>query len=438
MFLGGAKGGGKSWVLRFAPLRWVHLPGFNAVIFRREVEQVKNPGGQWDKSFEVYPHLGGKANKSYLHWDFPSGARIKFSGLKDKNDGRNWFGTEVAFYGFDQLEEFEQQQFFDVLSCKRTTSGAPTQVMITANPDYSSWVRQLVDPWIANDGYVNLDMDGRVRYFTIQEDMITWVDADWRDPNDQPPISMVYFSADVWDNQVLLESDPQYLSALMAQSAVERERYLGIKGRGGNWNIVPTAGKCFKSEWFRFIDERPKREKDDRFVRFWDLAATEKKVAGDDPDYTAGVLVQFRPDKDGNEHGWVLDVKRSQAGADRVDDFILSVATTDPPNTIQVWEEERSGSAPKRDSHYRREMLKKAGIRGEPRPVYGDKVMRANLPSAAIEHGRLVLVRGDRNNDFIAECAQFPDGDHDDQVDALSGAWFEVAMASPLIGQYRA
>ena len=42
---GGAAGGGKTWTLLLEPLRNVDVPGFGAVIFRRESTQIRAEGG---------------------------------------------------------------------------------------------------------------------------------------------------------------------------------------------------------------------------------------------------------------------------------------------------------------------------------------------------------------------------------------------------------
>jgi predicted phage terminase large subunit-like protein len=59
--------------------------------------------------------------------------------------------------------------------------------------------------------------------------------------------------------------------------------------------------------------------------------------------------------------------------------------------------------------------------------VTSDKVTRALAWSNLAEEGKLFLVRGHWNREFIEECAQFPKGTHDDQIDAVSIA---VSMLS--------
>ena len=57
----------------------------------------------------------------------------------------------------------------------------------------------------------------------------------------------------------------------------------------------------------------------------------------------------------------------------------------------------------------------------------GDKFTRAGPVAARVNAGRLKLVRGSWNRAFIDELATFPVGAHDDQVDALSGAYAMLA-----------
>jgi predicted phage terminase large subunit-like protein len=47
---------------------------------------------------------------------------------------------------------------------------------------------------------------------------------------------------------------------------------------------------------------------------------------------------------------------------------------------------------------------------------------RAQPWIAKAEQGKVALVRGAWTGDFLAEVEAFPQGAHDDQVDALSGA----------------
>jgi len=50
-----------------------------------------------------------------------------------------------------------------------------------------------------------------------------------------------------------------------------------------------------------------------------------------------------------------------------------------------------------------------------------DKVTRAQPLLARAEQGKILLLRAEWNNQLIDEFCAFPEVDHDDQVDAVSG-----------------
>jgi predicted phage terminase large subunit-like protein len=54
--------------------------------------------------------------------------------------------------------------------------------------------------------------------------------------------------------------------------------------------------------------------------------------------------------------------------------------------------------------------------------VAKDKITRALPVASRAEAGKVKLVRGEWISDFLDEATVFPHGEHDDQVDAVSGA----------------
>src|SRR4051812_46401674 len=87
---GGAAGGGKTFGLLMEPLRHVHLPLFESVCFRRTSPQITQSGGMWEKSRGMYAPLGAKSNSTDLLWEWPSGAKTRFSHLKDATYLEGW------------------------------------------------------------------------------------------------------------------------------------------------------------------------------------------------------------------------------------------------------------------------------------------------------------------------------------------------------------
>src|SRR6476646_9168831 len=57
------------------------------------------------------------------------------------------------------------------------------------------------------------------------------------------------------------------------------------------------------------------------------------------------------------------------------------------------------------------------------------KVERADPLAAQCEAGNVKVVKGPWNSDYLNELCSFPGGDHDDQVDASSGAFHKLAFS---------
>ena len=79
--------------------------------------------------------------------------------------------------------------------------------------------------------------------------------------------------------------------------------------------------------------------------------------------------------------------------------------------------------------HFKRNVLQGFSVRAH-RPT-GSKETRARIVAAAAENGYVKLVPGPHTNDFLDEIAAFPHADHDDVVDALSGAHHALGRRRP-------
>lgn len=145
---GGAAGGGKSYGLLLEPLYDVENAGFRSVLFRRTIPMIRQPGGLLDTSEQIYPLLGAKLNQSLLEWRFPSGAAAKLSGMELPSDRFGWQGAQIALICFDEVQEFDETQFWFLFSRNRSVSGARSRIRATCNPDADSWLRNLLSWWI--------------------------------------------------------------------------------------------------------------------------------------------------------------------------------------------------------------------------------------------------------------------------------------------------
>jgi len=166
-------------------------------------------------------------------------------------------------------------------------------------------------------------------------------------------------------------------------------------------------------------------------LRFWDLAATEKKVAGkktSDPDETVGTLISMGGD---NRSFYVEDQMAGFWDWDKIKDNVLRTIVMDGPFVKQVFEEE-PGSGGINQVAALSEFIKKE-LPTWPTPLgwnpkkYGDKVMRANYWFAEAKLGDIYLINGTWNKPFLDQLSSFPLGRHDDRVDSLSGARLSIA-----------
>ena len=236
---GGAAGGGKSWSLMFEPLRHINRPGFNGVIFRRTMEQVKQSGGLWDESYRLYGPAQGIPKLQQRQWVFPSKAKIGFAHMEHEQTKLNYQGAQIAYEGFDEITHFTESQVFYLLSRNRTLCGIRPYVRATCNPE-PGWVADLLEWWINQEtGYAIPERSGVLRYFYRADDRLHWYDSSEEAKDAHPlladiadPKSFTFVAAKLDDNDILRKADPGYLANLMSLPRVERARLLD-----GNWKI---------------------------------------------------------------------------------------------------------------------------------------------------------------------------------------------------------
>ncbi|MEM0167476.1 MAG: phage terminase large subunit [Thermoplasmatales archaeon] len=414
ILFGGGAGGGKTYGILLDVL-WFHdIAGYTAIIFRRNSTHIRAPGGLWDNSQELFRHFGGVPNESTLEWNFPSGAVIKFAHLQYEKDVYQYQGTALCGIYWDEATHFSDFQFWYMFSRNRSMCGIKPYQKLTCNPDADSWVRNLVDWYIDTETGLSIpERSGIIRWFIRIDDSIKWASTKEELQNKYPtslPKSFSYIPASVFDNKKLLEADPGYLANLHALSRVERERLLH-----GNWNVKSTAGLYFKKEYFEIVDAiPPTRQK----IRYWDRAST-KKTENNDPDYTVGIKIE----KDLNNILYVTDMVRIQESPLQVQNIIKNTAIRDGIS-VKIGIEEDPGQAGVADAEHLTRLLQ--GFSVKRNRVMKDKVTRASPVSAQAEAGNIKVLRAKWNDDFFKELENFPEGNHDDIVDSLSGAFLLI------------
>jgi predicted phage terminase large subunit-like protein len=422
---GGSAGGGKTFALLLEASRNISVPGFGAVIFRREATQVTNEGGLWDEAMKLYPANGGRPFLSPKRGFRFGKQKITFGHLNQESSVLDWQGAQISLVCYDELTHFTRYQFFYMLSRNRSTSGVAPYIRATCNPDADSWLADFLSWWIEQDqaspryGLPIPERAGVIRWMVVIADATCWGDSPQEladrhgiDPDDAK--SVTFIPASIYDNPILMQKDPGYLRNLKALSRVERERLLG-----GNWKVRPAAGMYFPRSDVRVIDAPPPGIVEE--VRSWDLAATPPTEENPSPDATAGV--RMARTRDGRFV--VMHVEMLKGKASKVRSVVRNIAEQDG-RRVKITVPQDPGQAGKDQAEsYVREL---AGYSvGVCRPSH-DKVRRAEPFAAQWQAGNVDIVRGHWNDAYLAELEAFPEG-HDDQVDASSDCMSALATA---------
>ena len=223
------------------------------------------------------------------------------------------------------------------------------------------------------------------------------------------PKSFTFIPSSVFDNEILLSKNPDYVANLQALSKVDRGRLLD-----GNWNIRESAGMFFERHWFPIVEACPTGDS----IRYWDRAATEEGE-GKDPSFTAGIKMVKTKGGD----FFIDDVVRFRGSPLKVETTIKNVASQDGKNTT-IGLEQDPGQAGKVEAQMLAKKL--AGYRVKINVVRESKGLRAKPYSAQVEAGNVRVKRATWNEAFLREHENFDGTDkgHADQVDSCSGAFY--------------
>lgn len=241
---GGAAGSGKTYSLLMETLRYSNNPDFKAAIFRRTYPQIIAPGGLWDESEKLFLPIGAKSNTSEHTWTFKSGAGVKFSHMQHEKNVNDWQGSQIPLIGFDEVTHFTRKQFLYMLSRNRSISSIKPYIRATCNPDPDSFVAEMIDWAIDDEGYIKPDCDNKLRYFSMYEDQFIWGDSKAEVVDRSPHLfsqdknsldlvkSFCFIEGDIYENKLLLENDPGYLANLQALPEEDKLRLLKK-----NWKV---------------------------------------------------------------------------------------------------------------------------------------------------------------------------------------------------------
>ena len=391
-----------------------------------------NAGGLYDASQELYRKYPGATPRKTPspQWQFPSGAKVYFRHLERDDTVYTWQGSEICLLEFDELTHFTEKQFFYMLSRNRSTCGVKPYCRCSTNPDSDSWVAQFIQWWWDPEtGYAIPERSGKIRYMARINEEIVWgntpeevvkaaKDASYDVEITADDIKSVSFIlSTIHDNQVLLRADPGYMANLKALSIVERERLLY-----GNWKIKPAAGLFFpRSALPELLETVPNDVV--RWVRGWDLAATDTDEGGD-PAYTASVLLGKRR----NGRYIIADATNHRLKAEKVRNLVKQCAVSDKGKyrRVRIRLSQDPGQAGKEQAESYIKML--AGFNVTAVKESGDKQSRAEPFAAQWQAGNVDVVAGPWTEALLGQYESFPESKFKDMVDAGSNAFNELEL----------
>lgn len=373
-----------------AALQYVDVAGYDAILFRRTYRDLALPEALMDVAAGWLGSSDASWSSVDARWTFPSSATLSFGYLASSQDRYRYQSAAFQYIGFDELTQFDEHDYRYLFSRLRRKEGVtvPLRMRAATNPGGvgHDWVRsRFIDVPTSDD---------RVFIPALL--------------SDNPHLDRASYE------RSLSELDPITRSQLLA----------------GDWT-ARQVGPMFAGHWFEVVDAMPPMGMDgekvgdtyiEAAIRYWDLAATRLELGKGDPDWTVGALVC----RSSKGLYYVADIRRIRGTPKEVEQLIRHTGDNDPQGTI-VFVEREPGSAGKAYvDHLRGDVMPHIGIYED--RVTGDKVMRAAPFASHAEAGFIKLVRGSWNHALLDELEGFPIGAHDDQVDAVGGAYRQLAQ----------
>ncbi len=289
---GGAAGGGKSDALIAEALRQVHIPHYRAIIFRKTFPECRQ---LIDRSLAVYAAAYPKAkyNASQHVWVFPSGAKIYFGSMQHDSDKIKYQGQQYDFIGFDELTHFTWDEYSYLFSRNRP-SGKGTRV----------YIRATTNPGGIGHGWV------KERFITAAPPM-TPITDEYNVGGRLYRRDRIFVPSTVFDNQILLDNNPNYIASLAMLPEGERKALLY-----GDWDSF--SGQVF-TEWRSSPNDRRTWT---HVIEPFDIPRHWRRYRSFDFGYTKPFAVQW----------WAMDMDG------RVYLYRQLYGCTDAPNTGVRWE----------------------------------------------------------------------------------------------------
>lgn len=220
---GGARGGGKSYAMRRKlVMLCMRYPNLSALLLRRTMQELRE-----NHILPLQFALNGYAayKKDERSFIFPNGSRLKLGYCDNDSDVMQYQGTEYDVIGFEEATNFKEDWIkFILTSLRSTRTDFMTRAYYTCNPGGPghSYIKRL------------------------------FVDRDFRER--EKPEDYYFIPAKVYDNRVLMDANPEYISALEALPEHKRRAHLD-----GDWDV-------YEGQVFEEFRDDPEHYKDRHYT----------------------------------------------------------------------------------------------------------------------------------------------------------------------------
>lgn len=212
---GGARGGGKSWSVRWKSfLLALRYAGIRIMIVRRSYPELRQ--NHIDEMRQMLPNTVARYNDSKKEMRFSNGSVILFRYCESEKDMDRYQGLEVDILFVDEATQIEEKVFQMMRACVRGVNKFPKRIYLTCNPGGRGhgWVKRLFVDRAFKEG---------------------------EDPSEYAPL----IQALATDNKALMDMQPDYLKQLDALPGKLKAAW-----RYGDWNI-------FEGQFFEDFVDRP-------------------------------------------------------------------------------------------------------------------------------------------------------------------------------------
>lgn len=207
LFMGGARGGGKSYLIRAREIyRRMKYPNTKGLIVRKTYPELL--ANHIRMFFIEYPITRKWYNKSEKLIRYPNGSTTEFSYLQNTDDVYTYQGREYEDISIDEITQHEEITFKILRASNRTSNqefidnGGQVTMLLTGNPGGigHNWCKRI------------------------------FVDREFNE--NENPEDFDFVQSFVQDNQALLKVDPKYVTRLKDLPEALVKAYLY-----GDWNI---------------------------------------------------------------------------------------------------------------------------------------------------------------------------------------------------------